>query len=42
MWGTDLTTTITGEGQVAVFGAVDHGSAACLSVDFLPAVKPST
>ena len=32
MWGTDLTTTITGEGQVAVFGAVDHGSAACLSV----------
>jgi putative transposase len=27
MWGTDLTTTITGEGQVAVFVAVDHCSA---------------
>ena len=26
MWGTDLTTTITGEGQVAVFIAVDHCS----------------
>ena len=24
MWGTDLTTTITGEGQAAVFIAVDH------------------
>ena len=24
MWGTDLTTTITGEGQAAVFVAVDH------------------
>ena len=27
MWGTDLTTTLTGEGQVAVFVAVDHCSA---------------
>src|SRR4051794_6030281 len=27
MWGTDLTTTVTGEGQVAVFVAVDHHSA---------------
>ncbi len=27
MWGTDLTTTITGEGQAAVFVAVDHRSA---------------
>ena len=27
MWGTDLTTTITGEGQAAVFVAVDHCSA---------------
>jgi putative transposase len=32
MWGTDLTTTITGEGQVAVFVAVDHGSAACVGL----------
>src|SRR4030088_2517849 len=29
MWGTDLTTTITGEGQAAVFVAVDHCSAEC-------------
>src|SRR3954466_4411594 len=29
MWGTDLTTTITGEGQGAVFGAVRHSSAEC-------------
>ncbi len=27
MWGTDLTTTITGAGQAAVFVAVDHCSA---------------
>jgi putative transposase len=32
MWGTDLTTTITGEGQVAVFVAVDHCSAACVGI----------
>ena len=32
MWGTDLTTTITGEGQVAVFVAVDHHSAECVGV----------
>jgi putative transposase len=31
MWGTDLTTTWTGEGQVAVFVAVDHCSAECSS-----------
>jgi transposase InsO family protein len=31
-WGTDLTTTITGEGQVAVFVAVDHCSAACVGI----------
>src|SRR4051794_39184911 len=30
MWGTDLTTTITGEGQAAVFVAVDHCSAECV------------
>jgi putative transposase len=32
MWGTDLTTTITGEGQAAVFIAVDHGSAECVGI----------
>src|SRR3954452_18585779 len=32
MWGTDLTTTLTGEGQVAVFVAVDHYSAECVGI----------
>jgi putative transposase len=32
LWGTDLTTTITGEGQVAVFVAVDHCSAECIGL----------
>jgi putative transposase len=32
MWGTDLTTTITGEGQAAVFVAVDHCSAECVGL----------
>ena len=32
IWGTDLTTTITGEGQVAVFVAVDHCSAECVGI----------
>jgi transposase InsO family protein len=32
MWGTDLTTTWTGEGQVAVFVAIDHHSAECVGV----------
>jgi len=32
MWGTDLTTTVTGEGQVAVFVVVDHCSAACVGI----------
>jgi putative transposase len=32
MWGTDLTATITGEGQVAVFVAVDHCSAECVGI----------
>ena len=32
MWGTDLTTTVTGEGQVAVFVAVDHCSAECVGI----------
>ncbi len=32
MWGTDLTTTWTGEGQVAVFVAVVHCSAECVGI----------
>ena len=32
MWGTDLTATITGEGQAAVFVAVDHRSAECVGI----------
>ena len=32
MWGTDLTTTWTGEGQVAVCVAVDHHSAECVGI----------
>ena len=32
MWGTDMTTTLTGEGQVAVFVAVDHYSAECVGI----------
>ena len=32
MWGTDLTTTWTAEGQVAVFVAVDHCSAECVGI----------
>ena len=32
MWGTDLTTTWTGEGQAAVFIAVDHCSAECVGI----------
>jgi putative transposase len=32
MWGTDLTTTITGQGQAAVFIAVDHCSAECIGI----------
>jgi len=36
MWGTDLTTTITGEGQAAVFVAVDHCSAECVGIHAAP------
>jgi hypothetical protein len=36
MWGTDLTTTITGEGQAAVFIAVDHCSAECVGIHAHP------
>jgi transposase InsO family protein len=32
MWGTDLTSTLTGEGQAAVFVVVDHCSGECLGV----------
>ena len=32
MWGTDLTTTCTDEGQAAVFIAVDHCSAECVGI----------
>jgi len=32
MWGTDLTTTLTGEGQAAVFVAIDHCSADCVGI----------
>jgi len=32
MWGTDLTTTVTGEGQAAVLVAVDHCSAECVGI----------
>src|SRR4051794_25051640 len=31
-WGTDPTTTITGEGQAAVLVAVDHRSAECVGI----------
>jgi putative transposase len=36
MWGTDLTTTITGEGQAAVFVALDHCSAECVGIHAHP------
>jgi putative transposase len=32
MWGTDLTTTVTGDGQAAVFVAIDHFSADCVGI----------
>ena len=32
LWGTDLTSVITGEGQAAVFAAVDHCSVECVGV----------
>jgi putative transposase len=32
MWGTDLTTTLTGEGRAAVFVAIDHCSAECVGI----------
>ena len=32
MWGSDLTSVMTGEGQAAVFAAVDHCSAECVGI----------
>ena len=32
LWGTDLTTTFTGQGQAAVFIAVDHCSGECVGI----------
>lgn len=32
MWGTDMTAVATGEGQAAVFIAVDHSSAECVGI----------
>lgn len=32
MWGTDLTATLTGEGQAAIFITLDHGSTECLGI----------
>jgi putative transposase len=46
MWGTDLTSVVTGEGQAAVFIAVDHCSAECVglhasrSADRFQALEP--
>ena len=46
MWGSDLTSVMTGEGQAAVFVAVDHGSAECVglhasrSADRFQALEP--
>jgi putative transposase len=32
MWGTDLTSTLTGEGQASIFITVDHCSTECLGI----------
>ena len=32
MWGSDLTSTMTGEGQASIFVAVDHCSAECIGI----------
>ena len=32
MWGSDLTSTLTGEGQASIFVAVDHCSAGCVGI----------
>jgi hypothetical protein len=32
MWATDLTSTLTGEGQASIFVTVDHASTECLGI----------
>src|SRR5512143_2870718 len=32
MWGSDLTSTLTDEGQASIFVAVDHGSTECIGI----------
>lgn len=32
MWGTDLTSTMTGEGQASIFVTVDHASTECVGI----------
>ena len=32
MWGTDLTSTLTGEGQASIFVTVDHASTECVGI----------
>ena len=32
MWGSDLTSTMTGEGQASIFVTVDHGSTECVGI----------
>jgi putative transposase len=32
MWGTDLTSTMTGEGQASIFVTVDHSSTECVGI----------
>jgi hypothetical protein len=37
LWGTDMTTAVTtGEGQVCVFGAVDHRTSECIGIHASP------
>jgi putative transposase len=36
MWGTDMTAVMTGEGQAAVFIAVDHCSVECVGIHAAP------
>src|SRR3712207_3347226 len=42
MGGTDLTTTWTGEGQAAVFVAVDRCSAECVGLHAAPCAPPAS
>ena len=40
MWGTDLTSTLTGEGQASIFVTVDHASTECLGIHARPPRDP--